>query len=389
MTSRPDGRPDRDEASQAFGPQDLPALFRPLDIRGVTFGNRLFVTPMCQYRAEDGHAVTWHFAHHGRFSLSGIGGAMVEATGVTRDGRITPGCLGIYSDTHIPGLKRIVSIYHDQNIPVGIQLSHAGRKGSAAVPLQGAAPLEQSDPRQAWETVAPSPLPMTEGWPAPREMTVREIEETIEAFVLAAERALEAGFDLIEIHGAHGYLVNSFFSPLSNLRSDQWGGEKLGNRMRFPLRIAEAIRKRIPDSMPLFYRNSSVDGIDGGVTLEDSITLAKELKARGVDLIDCSSGGITGPSGRALQKPFPGYLVPYAREIRRQAAIATMAVGLIMEPQLAESIIRNGDADLVAIGRQLLEDPNFPYHAARDLGHPRPASVLPESYAFFLERRKF
>ena len=230
---------------------------------------------------------------------------------------------------------------------------------------------------------------MSEGWPNPREMTVHEIEETIEAFVLAAERAMEAGFDLIEIHGAHGYLINSFFSPLSNRRSDEWGGEEIDNRMRFPLRVAEAVRKHIPDSMPLFYRNSSVDGIEGGVTLQDSITLAKELKARGVDLIDCSSGGITGPSGRALQKPFPGYLVPYAREIRNKAAIPTMAVGLIMDAQQAESIIRSGDADLVAIGRQLLEDPNFPYHAARELGHPRPTSILPESYAFFLERRKF
>lgn len=389
MIARADRQPDRPDATPDNNRENWPALFQPLIIRDVTFGNRLFVTPMCQYVADDGHALAWHYAHHGRFSLSGIGGAMVESTGVTRDGRITPGCLGIYSDSHVPGLKEIVSIYHVQRIPVGIQLSHAGRKGSAAVPLEGAAPLVQSDPGRAWEAIAPSPIAMSEGWPIPREMTVREIEQTIEAFVLAAERAIEAGFDLIEIHGAHGYLINSFFSPLSNKRNDEWGGDELENRMRFPLRVAEAIRKRIPDSMPLFYRNSSVDGFEGGVTLEDSITLAKELKARGVDLIDCSSGGITGPSGRALQKPSPGYLVPFAREIRNKAAIMTMAVGLIVDAQQAESIIKSGDADLVAIGRQLLEDPNFPYHVARELGHPRPTSILPESYAFFLERRKF
>ena len=282
----------------------------------------------------------------------------------------------------------IVSIYHDQNIPVGIQLAHSGRKGSAAVPLEGAAPLVQSDPDRAWEATAPSAIAMAEGWPVPGVMTERDIEATIDAFVLAAERALTAGFDLIEIHGAHGYLINSFFSPLSNRRSDLWGGDSLTNRMRFPLRVAEAIRSCIPDTMPLFYRGSSVDGVEGGVTLEDSIVLAKELKARGVDVMDCSSGGITGPSGRAQRKPSRGYLVPYAREIRRRAGIATMAVGLIVEPRQADSIISGGDADLVAMGRQLLDDPNFPYHAAQALGHPRPAALLPESYAFFLERRK-
>lgn len=366
---------------------ELPALFTDFTLRGVRFANRLFVTPMCQYCADDGHAQTWHFSHHGRFSLSGIGGAMVEASGVTREGRITPGCLGIYLDGHVDGLRRITGIYHDQNIPVGIQLAHSGRKGSAAVPLEGAQPLVHSAPAQAWEAIAPSAIAMTDGWPVPREMSVGDIEATLEAFASAADRAMKAGFDLIEIHGAHGYLVNSFFSPLANRRGDEWGGS-LENRMRFPLRVAEIIRERIPDEMPLFYRGSSVDGIDGGVTLEDSIALAGELKDRGVDLIDCSSGGIIGASGRALQKPSPGYLVPYAREIRARAGIPTMAVGLIVEPEQANAVIHNGDADLVALGRQLLEDPNFPYHAAQALGHPRPSSILPPSYAFFLERRR-
>lgn len=365
----------------------VPNLFTPFVLRGVSFANRIMVSPMCQYIAGDGHTARWHHAHHGRFSLSGVGGAMVESTGVTREGRITPGCLGIYLESHVAGLREITDIYHDQGIPVGIQLSHAGRKASAAVPLKGAAPLIDSYPDEAWESVAPSPIAMTDGWPVPREMSEAEIEQTIEAFGIAAERAVRSGFDFVEIHGAHGYLINSFFSPLSNRRNDKWGGEKLQNRMLFALRIAETIRTVLPDTMPLIFRNSSVDGFDGGITIEDSIVLARELKARGVDLIDCSSGGISGASGRAGTRPAPGYLVPYAREIRHNADIPTMAVGLIVAPEQAEQIIVNGDADLVAMGRQLLDDPGFPYHAAKALGHPNPESVLPESYAFFLSRR--
>lgn len=366
----------------------IPALFTPFMLRDVTLSNRVVVTPMCQYSAEDGHAVDWHIAHHGRFSLSGVGAAFVEATAITRDGRITPGCLGIYLDSHIEVLTNITSMYHDQGIPVGIQIGHAGRKASAAVPLDGAAPLVDFDPSQAWEAIAPSAIAMTEGWPVPREMTEVEILDMLDAFASAATRAMAAGFDLIEIHGAHGYLVNSFFSPLSNQRSDRWGGPDIENRMRFPLKVAEKIRDVIPDSMPLLYRTSSVDGFEDGVTLDDSIELAKALKARGVDLIDCSSGGIIGPSGRAMERPSPGYLVPYAEEIRSAADIPTMAVGLIIEPQQANDIIESGRADLVAMGRQLLDDPNFVFHAARDLGHPNAFSVLPESYRFFLERRK-
>ena len=383
MTDSPDAA---DQA--AAGTDSLPALFTPFSLRSVRFRNRLFVTPMCQYIADDGHAVRWHRAHHGRFSLSGVGGAMVESTGVTREGRITPGCLGIYLDSHVEGLREITSLYHEQGVAVGIQLSHAGRKASAAVPLKGAAPLVDGYPDEAWEALAPSAIPMTDGWPTPRAMTEADIRATIEAFAVAARRAVDAGFDLVEIHGAHGYLVNSFFSPLANRRDDDWGGDPLENRMRFPLAVAEAIRDVLPSDMPLFYRHSSVDGLEGGVTLDDSVALARELKARGVELVDCSSGGIIGPSGRADERPSPGYLVPYARRIREDAGIPTMAVGLIIEPQQANDIIANGDADLVALGRQLLDDPNFPYHAAQALGIAEPESVLPASYAFFLSRRK-
>ena len=385
-SKRPAGASSSSDDTDTAPPK--PALFEPFKLREVTFDNRVVVTPMCQYRAEDGHTVDWHFAHHGRFSLSGVGGACVEATAITRDGRITPGCLGIYLDSHVEGLARITSMYHDQGIAIGIQIGHAGRKASAAVPLDGAAPLVDFDPSQAWEAVAPSAIKMTEGWPVPREMTDAEILDMLEAFETASARAMSAGFDFIEIHGAHGYLVNSFFSPLSNQRTDKWGGADLRNRMRFPLKIAERIRDVIPDSMPLLYRTSSVDGFEGGVTLDESVILAKELKARGVDLIDCSSGGIVGPSGRAMDRPSLGYLVPYAEEIRRAADIPTMAVGLIVEARQANTIIESGQADLVAMGRQLLDDPNFVFHAARELGHPNPFSILPESYAFFLERRK-
>jgi 2,4-dienoyl-CoA reductase-like NADH-dependent reductase (Old Yellow Enzyme family) len=366
----------------------LPRLFDPFPLREVMFRNRVFVTPMCQYIAEDGHAVDWHFAHHGRFSLGGVGGACVEASGITRDGRITPGCLGIYLDSHIEGLSRIVSIYHRQRIPVGIQIGHAGRKGSAAVPLEGAAPLAGHDASAAWQVVAPSAIAMSDGWPVPHALDETEILDFVEAFVAAAGRAVKAGFDFIEVHGAHGYLVNSFFSPISNKRADKWGGPEIENRMRFPLRIVEAIRATIPGTMPLLYRTSVVDGYDDGVTLDDTIILARELKARGVDLLDCSSGGIVGPSGRASLNPSPGYLVPYAEAVRRQTGIATMAVGLIIEAEQANDIIDSGQADMVAMGRQLLDDPNFVFHAAQKLGHPNPFEVLPESYRFFLERRK-
>ena len=352
------------EWSDASPEQALPTLFEPFSLRGVTFRNRVYVTPMCQYIADDGHVVDGHFAHHGRFSLGGVGGACVEASGITRDGRITPGCLGIYLDSHIEGLAKIVSIYHQQQIPVGIQIGHSGRKGSAAVPLDGAAPLIGNAPEQAWQIVAPSAIAMTDGWPVPHALEEAEILDLIDAFVAAAGRAIKAGFDFIEIHGAHGYLVNSFFSPISNKRDDEWGGRDIENRLRFPLRVAAAIRGVIPDDMPLLFRTSAVDGFDEGVTIEDTIILARELKANGVDLLDCSSGGVIGPSGRASLRPAPGYLAPYAEAVRREAGISTMAVGLIIEAEQANDIIESGQADMVAMGRQLLDDPNFVFHAA-------------------------
>lgn len=362
-----------------------PALFTPIQFRSVTFRNRIVVTPMCQYIAVEGHAGRWHRSHHGRFALGGVGGALVESTGISPSGRITPGCLGIWSDDHVEGLREIVAIYHDHAIPVGIQLSHSGRKGSAAVPLEGARPLAECDPARAWEIVAPSALPLTEGWPVPRQMEEREILETVEQFGVAAVRAVAAGFDFVEIHGAHGYLINSFVSPLSNRRTDGWGGDEAG-RFRFPIAVATRIREVIPSDMPVFYRTSAEDGLEGGVTIDMTVRLARALRNAGVDVIDCSSGGITGASGRAAAAPAPGYLVPYAEQVRREAEIATMAVGLIIEPRQAERIISQGQADLVALGRQLIEEPNFAHRAAVELDVEDAHDVLPESYSFFLKR---
>lgn len=365
----------------------MPPLFTPYSLRGVTFRNRVVVTPMCQYASRDGHANDWHYAHHGRFALGGVGGAIVEASGVTADGRITPGCLGIWKDEHVPGLRRIVEIYHAQGIPVGIQLAHAGRKGSAATPLDGAQPLAVSNPAAQWQTVGPSAVAPMDGWPAPRALTAAELEGVVEAFAAAARRALEAGFDFVEVHGAHGYLIHSFLAPLANRRDDAWGGD-LAGRMRLALRVTEAVRNVLPAERPLFYRTSAVDDVDGGVTLDETLALARELVARGVDCIDCSSGGITGPSGRARVPLAPGYLVPYARAVHIETGVATMATGLITTPALANQIIADGSAQLLAIGRQLLADPNFAYRAALELSHPEPHDVLPPAYALFLKRRR-
>ena len=363
----------------------LPALFTPLTLRGVTFKNRIVLSAMCQYSSVDGFANDWHRAHHSRFALGGVGGAVLEASGITPEGRITPGCLGIYRDEHIEGLASVVDIYHRQGIPVGIQLAHAGRKASAATPANGAAALVNSAASDAWEAVAPSAIALTEDWPVPRALTTQDVHELVKNFARAAQRALHAGFDFVEIHGAHGYLIHSFLTTLSNQRDDEWGGD-FSARMRFPLAVARAVRDVLPKDFPVLYRTSSEDGIEGGVTIEDTVVLSAALKEAGVDLVDCSSGGITGASGRASVPPSPGYLVPFARRVRQEASMPTMAVGLITKAEQANTIIANGDADLVAMGRGLAANPNFAYQAAAALGHPEPYAILPNEYAWFLKR---
>lgn len=363
------------------------ALFAPFDCRGVTFRNRILLSPMCQYVAEDGHAVAWHRAHHARFALGGLGGAVLEATAVTPEGRITPGCLGLWADSHVAGLREIVDTYHTHGVTVGIQLAHAGRKASAAVPWEGAQALPADDPR-AWTPVAPSAIPFLEGWPEPDALDEDGIARVIDAFAAAAHRAVAAGFDFVEIHGAHGYLIHSFVSPLSNRRNDHWGGDEAG-RFRLPLAIARRLRAELPEAMPIFYRLSLFDGVEGGLTVDDMVRLAAALRDAGVDVVDCSSGGVRGSSGVADAPPFPGYLVPHAGRIRREAGVATMALGLIVTPEIAASAISEGNADLVAIGRELLADSNFAYRAALKLGVPDAHRLLPRNYAFFLERRRY
>jgi 2,4-dienoyl-CoA reductase-like NADH-dependent reductase (Old Yellow Enzyme family) len=364
-----------------------PILFSPLRLRGLTLRNRAVLSPMCQYQAVDGRMQEWHFAHHARFTAGGLAAAFVEATGVTREGRITYGCTGIWEDGQIPGLKRVVETYRAHGTIPGIQLAHAGRRASALRPWDGAKPIEATTgPEPAWEAVAPSALPEREGYPVPRELKLPEIEDLIEAFALAARRALAAGFDIAEIHGAHGYLIHSFFSPHSNRRGDGFGGS-LEKRMRFPLLVAEAVRAAWPEEKPVFYRASVTDNIEGGLAVEDSVALARALKTRGVDVIDCSAGGMTGPTSLSTAKIRPGYQVDLAAAVRRGADIPTMAVGAIIEPRQAEAILEDGDADLVALGRQMMAEPHWLYRAALELNLDNPHAVLPRSYSFYLERR--
>jgi 2,4-dienoyl-CoA reductase-like NADH-dependent reductase (Old Yellow Enzyme family) len=363
-----------------------PLLFTPLRIRNCELRNRIVVSPMCQYQAVDGHMQDWHFIHHGRLVLGGPAAVFVEATGVTRHGRITHGCTGIYDDSHIAGLRRIADLHHKYGALSGIQLAHAGRRASATRPWDGARALTAADGEEPWGTVGPSPLPEKDGNPVPHPLTEAEIDEIVQSFVAAAWRALAAGFDIVEVHGAHGYLLHSFFSPIANQRTDQFGGS-LENRMRLPLMVTAAIRRVWPEDKPLFYRVSAIDGVEGGVTIEDTVALARQLKSIGVDVVDCSSGGIAGSvtlSGRRLK---PGFQVPYAAAVRRGADIATMAVGAILDGPQAEQILAAGDADLIALGRELLADPNWPFHAAEALKIENPYAVLPKYYGFYLERR--
>ena len=364
-----------------------PPLFTPFESRGVHFRNRLVVSPMCQYQAVEGLINDWHFAHHARFALGGVGGALLEATAVVREGRISPGCLGIWSDEQIAGLRRIAELYHQHGVPLGVQLAHAGRKASSAVPWLGNGPLTYESPDLAWQTLAPSALAHTVDWPTPKAASLDDIARVIEGFAAGARRAVEAGLDFVEIHGAHGYLIHSFFSPLANLRTDAYGGS-FANRARLALEVVRGVRAVVPASMPVWYRASCVDDGEGGISIDDTVRLAALLAAEGVDLVDCSAGGILGPVARSATVATPGHQVPYAAQIRAQARVPTMAVGLITDAHQANQVIEEGAADLVALGRALLDDPNFAYHAALQLQVPDAHELLAQSHGFFLARRQ-
>jgi 2,4-dienoyl-CoA reductase-like NADH-dependent reductase (Old Yellow Enzyme family) len=336
-------------------------LFSPLSIRDVEFKNRIFVSPMCQYSSEDGFPTDWHLVHLGSRAVGGAAMVMVEATAVSPEGRISPDDSGMWSDDHAVGFKRITSFIKSQGAVPGIQIAHAGRKASTGAPWRGGKPL--TGEQAGWQPIAPSPIPFDDVSPLPREMAGIDIEEVFSQFVDAARRSLEAGFEVLEIHMAHGYLLHEFLSPVSNLRTDEYGGP-LENRMRLPLRIAEALRQTWPGHLPLFVRISCTDWIQGGWDLSQSIEFSRRLKTLGVDLIDCSSGAMVPhakiPAG-------PGFQVPFAATVKKEAHIATGAVGFITQPVQAEQIIATGQADAILMAREFLRQPYWPLHAAKAL----------------------
>jgi 2,4-dienoyl-CoA reductase-like NADH-dependent reductase (Old Yellow Enzyme family) len=336
-------------------------LFAPLTIRGMNFRNRVAVSPMCEYSCRDGFANDWHLVHLGSRAVGGAALVLTEAAAVEARGRITPADLGIWKDEHIDKLAQITAFIKQQGAIPGMQIAHAGRKASCRVPWEGGAAIPAAD--GGWQTVAPSALPFRNTDPVPKELTVAEIHEVVEKFGAAARRALAAGFEVIEIHAAHGYLLHEFYSPLSNQRTDEYGGS-FENRIRLTLEVAKTVRAILSDENPLFVRISSTDWKENGWTVDDSVKLAEHLRGIGVDLIDCSSAGVV-PDGRISIGP--AYQAPFAERIRKDAEILTGAVGLITDADQADRIIRSGQADIVLLARQMLRDPYWPLHAAQVL----------------------
>jgi len=366
-----------------------PLLFQPIELRGVRARNRCVLSPMCQYSAQDGFVNDWHFVHLGKFAQGGAGIVFTEAAAVESIGRITHGDVGIWSDDQVPGLRRIAEFVKANGAVPAIQLAHAGRKASMQRPWYGNAALDAVDRargEEAWPVVAPSSIALDKGWLTPHALTREDIRELKDHWRAAAQRALGAGFEVIEMHSAHGYLSHEFLSPLSNKRDDEYGGS-LANRMRFTLETVETIRAVWPEDRPMFVRVSAVDGIDGGWSIEDTVVLARELKARGVDVIDCSSGGLMGSATAAQVKRGPGFQVPFAEQVRRDAGLKTMAVGLILDGPQAESILQAGQADLIAIGREALYDANWFLHAEAALGATGAFESWPHQYGWWLTRR--
>ena len=333
-------------------------LFTPFKLRGVEFRNRVFMSPMCQYCAQEGIPDDWHLVHFGSRAVGGAGQVMVEATAISPEGRITNGDLGIWSDMHTEAFRRITAFVEAQGAVPAIQIAHAGRKASTDVPWQGGTPL--SPDKGGWQPLAPSPVAFDEASTVPREMSTAVLRDMASRYAAATRRCLQAGFRVVEIHMAHGYLLHEFLSPLSNQRTDEYGGS-LENRMRFPLWVAKTVREVWPADLPLFARLSCTDWADGGWDLQQSIELSHKLKEIGVDLIDCSSGGLVPyaqiPAGS-------GYQVPFAAEIRARVGIATGAVGLITQAMQAEQIVATGQADVVILAREMLRDPYWPLHTA-------------------------
>lgn len=359
----------------------MSALFEPFSLRGVTLRNRIGVSPMCQYSAVDGFANDWHVTHLGARAAGGAGLVIMEATGVEPRGRITPHCVGLWSDDHIAPLQRLTEFITSQGAVPGIQIAHAGRKAGTARPWDGSHPLSDTD--GGWQPIGPSAIPFADEYRTPTAMTEADFDLVVTGFMNAARRALKAGFRWLEIHAAHGYLLHSFHSPISNQRTDAYGGS-FDNRTRLTLAVLLAVRSVWPSDLPISVRLSCTDWIPEGWTIDDSIALAKTLKGAGADLIDCSSGG----TARVKIPVAPGYQVPFAEAIRRDAQIPTAAVGMISEPEHADAIIRDGQADVVLLGRALLRDPYWAHHAARELLGQADA-LLPPQYHWAVEPETF
>jgi len=366
-------------------------LFEPLTIRELSIPNRIVVSPMSQYISKNGYANDWHFAHLSRFALGGAGLIFIEACAVEERGRRTHGDLGLWEDGQIKELQRLTSFVKQQGATTGIQLAHAGRKASERRPWHGETPVNDEDQKirgeAPWQSVAPSDLPYAEDWHIPQQLTLSDIGQLKNNFKSAAARSLEAGFDVIEIYAAHGFLLHQFYSPIANKRDDKYGGS-FDARIRLSIEVVEEIRTVWPESKPLFFRLSATDWLEEGWQVEDSIKFSKRLKEVGVDLIDCSSGGIGG-SGKQQKIPLgPAFQAPLAKEIRDNADILTMAVGLIWQAKSANAIIEQENADLVAIAREFLNDPNWALHAAEELNKDSEFSLWKPQFGWWLNKRE-
>ncbi len=374
-------------------------LFSKINIRGITSQNRIVLSPLCMYSAKKGIPNDWHFSHLSTYARAGVGIVFTEATAVQEIGRITPYCCGLWNDKQAEAYEKIANFIKKSGSVPAIQLAHSGRKGSAKQPWKGGTPLESNflDSEQSpWNTIAPSAIPLSEGWQKPTEMNIKSIKKLIQDYVSAAKRAVSAGFQIIEIHAAHGYLIHSFMSPISNKRDDEYGGSHIG-RIKLLKEIITEIRKEIPDEVPIFCRISAIDGLKDGWNIEDSINLSKTLINIGVDVIDCSSGGIIGrprfavdEQGELLKKNTDrglGFQVPLADQIKNKVNIKTMAVGVIINPNQAEEILKTEKADLIAMGRELMYNPFWPLHAAQDLKEDPDFKMWPDQYRWAVNRR--
>lgn len=369
---------------------DISQLFQPIALRELRLRNRIVVSPMATYSAVGGHATDWHVQHIGKLAAGGAGLVFVEQSSVNLQGRITHGCLGIWDAAQVAGHRRLADMIRSLGAASAIQIAHSGRKGSSQRPWEGGGPLDEADlaarSEGPWPIAAPSGIAFDEGWPTPLAMSLADIETVVEDYGAAFERARVAGYDVCELHCAHGYLMHSFLSPLGNQRCDEYGGSR-ENRMRLPLRIARLMREIWPDHLPCFVRISSVDGVGVGWSLADSIAFAGELKGIGIDVIDCSSGGFKLPKENNLVARTPGFQLPFSEAIRHQTGIMTMGVGLIREAEPAALVLEEGRADLVALGRELLWNPNWPAQVAAEYSAGPGWGLWPEQYGWWIKRR--